>query len=635
MEIKNLIKNFKLEKDVEDLLLNCKKVTFASSLDELTNISVANVDSTGWHKVTYDVEGQGPITEAVVCRVKNGIAANYLDPYMRRRDPDSLLIGDDLPTDKVKYSDLYNAPFKDFRKQTLDWLKSQELIAFVFKSGQLDINLNTLAVVPANAGFFAFALGLIQGIIDIKSITGTFPIKCTLFAAPPFRHSHFGGKQLVVHNRLNNDKYEIFSYNLYPGPSAKKGIYGALIHFGEQEGWITTHSAIVQVVTPYDNKVTIMHEGASGGGKSEMLENLHREQDGTLLFAQSTITDEKIHIVIPRGCKLRPVTDDMAICHSSLQKHTGKLGALDAEAGWFIRVDHILNYGTDPDIESRSIHPSTPLLFLNIDVQPNSTALLWDHIHDEPGKPCPNPRFILPRNCIPGVVNKPVYVDIRSFGVRTPPCTKSAPDIGILGIFHVLPPSLAWIWRLVSPRGYNNPSIINKKGQLESEGVGSYWPFATGLKVKQANILLDQIVDTNKVHYTICPNQHIGAWKVGFMPQWIMREYVARHGGIKFIENEIGPSRCPILGYALNKLIVEGQSFQKGFLRVEFQSEVGIEAYDEAAKKLTEFFKSELKQFYTKDLSPLGRQIIDCCLDDGSVENYHKLISSEPIIFED
>jgi hypothetical protein len=32
------------------------------------------------------------------------------------------------------------------------------------------------------------------------------------------------------------------------------------------------------------------------------------------------------------------------------------------------------------------------------------------------------------------------------------------------------------------------------------------------------------------MRHIICPNQHIGAWQVGFMPQWIAREYLARRG---------------------------------------------------------------------------------------------------------
>ena len=40
--------------------------------------------------------GKGRVVEAVACRVKNGISANYLEPYMRRRDPDCMVIADDI-----------------------------------------------------------------------------------------------------------------------------------------------------------------------------------------------------------------------------------------------------------------------------------------------------------------------------------------------------------------------------------------------------------------------------------------------------------------------------------------------------------------------------------------------------------
>jgi hypothetical protein len=119
---------------------------------------------------------------------------------------------------------------------------------------------------------------------------------------------------VVVHNRRDG-LHELFSYNLYPGPSAKKGIYGVLIGLGEREGWVTNHCSTVQVITPYDNVVTIMHEGASGGGKSEMLEQAHREPDGRLLLGENLVTGEKRYLEIPRSCELHAVTDDMALCH--------------------------------------------------------------------------------------------------------------------------------------------------------------------------------------------------------------------------------------------------------------------------------------------------------------------------------
>ncbi len=147
---------------------------------------------------------------------------------------------------------------------------------------------------------------------------------------------------------------------------------------------------------------------------------------------------------------------------------------------------------------------------LNMDGKPDATCLIWEHIEDAPGRPCPNPRVVMPRRVVPEVVNEPVSVDIRSFGIRTPSARESNPATGSSGLFHVLSPALAWLWRLVAPRGYDNPSISETVG-MSSEGVGSFWPFATGRKVTQANLLLRQILDTPRTRFVLVPNQHIGA----------------------------------------------------------------------------------------------------------------------------
>ncbi len=561
--------------------------------------------------------------------MKNGIAVNYIEPYMRRRDPDAMLIGDDLPTDKTRYEEEHGEKFEPLREETFKWLGNQELCMFPFMAGHEDCGIPSLAIAPANAGFFALGLGLLQGICDIDELEKPFSPQVYLNIAPPFRHTHFDGNQRVVHNR-SETQHEIFSYNLYPGPSAKKGVYGALLHFGRMEGWTTTHASTVKTRTPYNMKSVFMHEGASGGGKSEMNEHIHRSDDGSIKIGENLVTGEKKHLVLPRFNKLMPGADDMVLCHNDLQKDNGKLTTRDAEAGWFIRVDHIEKYGTDPDIEARAISPEKPLEFFNIDTQPDSTALLWEHIEDEPGVPCPNPRFVLPRDTVPDIRTEPLDVDIRSFGVRTPPCTSEKPNYGIIGMFHVLPPALAWLWRLVSPRGFDNPSITETKG-IQAEGVGSYWPFATGKKVDHANLLLEQFMSSPDVLNVLCPNQHVGAWEVGFMSEWIMREYLPRRGA-KLEENEITPARCSLLGYALNELIVEGYEFSSVMLKVHRQPEVGEEAYDEGARMLTSFFKEQVQQFLTDRLHPLGREIIECFLQDGDVEEFESFIDSNQII---
>jgi len=615
-------KRISLPDDVIVILSGCK--TF-STFDTVRQLAIAAVggDNNSF-EVKYDIPGKGEFTEAIVHKVTNGISANYTEAYMRRRDPDTMAIADNLPSDKERFSDKFGYEFDDLRKQTIHWLQSQELAVFFYFAGNDTIGSGGIAIAPANAGFFAMGLSMLQRIIPVKDLPLDFSIESVIYVAPTFRHTHFNGKQIVVHKRSEN-LHEIFSYNLYPGPSAKKGLYGALLTKGEKEGWITAHCSTVQVVSPYDNITTFMHEGASGGGKSEMLQNIAREPNGQVQIGENIQTGEKRLINFPLFCSFNPVTDDMALCHPSIQKSNGKLTVLDAENGWFIRVDGITDYGDDPFLEKLTIKPEEPLLFLNIKSNPDCTALIWDHTEDSPGKSCPNPRVIVPRSIVPNVVNKPVTVDIRSFGVRTPPCTKENPTYGIVGLFHILPPALAWLWRLVSPRGHANPSIVDGGG-MGSEGVGSYWPFATGKMVTHANLLLEQIIQTPRMRYTLTPNQHIGAWKVGFKPQLLMREYLTRRGNAKLRSDQYQFARCPLLGFELNYLTIEGAKIPSRFLQVHKQIEVETSGYDKGAEILYDFFRAELPKYLTPELSATGRKIIEACLAGASVDDYLAII---------
>ncbi|AAD35246.1 hypothetical protein THMA_0149 [Thermotoga maritima MSB8] len=615
-----ILDRFVFSDEVRDIIENAPEIIIPESRKEILDLAIAGRDL---FEVGYEVPGKGFVVEATVTRCKNGLVVNYPEPYMRRRDPNALVVGDNLETDKPRFRERFGKEFEPIRQETFEWLKKQELILLPFMAGGYDYGYPAVLIAPKNAGFFVGGLADLQFFVPASEVPENFKPKLYMFLAPPFRHTHFDGKQVVVHYR-HNSHYEIFSYNLYPGPSAKKGVYGFLLHVGEKEKWVTAHASAVKVITPYENELVIMHEGASGGGKSEILEEIHREPDGRIKLAENIVTGEKFYMELKQSCVLMPVADDMFMCHPKLQ--TGKkLVAKDAEAGWFIRVDHITEYGSAPDLERLTIHPPEPLIFLNIYAVPNSTALIWEHIEDEPGKPCPNPRVIIPKRFMKNAVSEPVKVDVRSFGVRTPPCTKEKPTYGIVGLMQILPPALAWLWRLVAPRGHANPSIVSTKG-MTSEGVGSFWPFSSGKMVRLANILLEQIIDTPETRYILVPNQYIGAYKVGFMPEWIAREYLSRRGGVRFRPDQLVPSKCSLLGFSLKEMKIEGNTIPKELLQPHLQSEVGEEAYEKGAQELKDFFKRELKKFLTEDLNPVGREIIQCCLDDGSLDDYLKII---------
>ncbi len=92
------------------------------------------------------------------------------------------------------------------------------------------------------------------------------------------------------------------------------------------------------MTTPYENVTVIMHEGASGGGKSEMCQEIRREDDGRILVGTNVVRDEPYYITLGETSALAPVTDDMTLCHPAVQNRPGKLTVADARragsSGW-------------------------------------------------------------------------------------------------------------------------------------------------------------------------------------------------------------------------------------------------------------------------------------------------------------
>ncbi|MBW7940069.1 MAG: DUF4914 family protein, partial [Candidatus Omnitrophica bacterium] len=246
-----------LPPEVAQILTNSPKVVIPASRHQLADLSLGGEES-GQFEVGYEVPGKGRVVEAKVIRARNGVAVNYMEPYMRRRDPDCMVVADSGPTDKSRFSERFEGSFQDMRQEVFDWLGRQEVLVLPFMAGKTELGCDALLIAPLNAAFFATGLADLQGMIPENEIPEGFHPRAIIYLAPPFRHTHCQGRQIVIHNRMEG-LHELFSLNLYPGPSAKKGIYGVLLSIGESEGWLTAHGSTVQVVTPYDNIVTIMH----------------------------------------------------------------------------------------------------------------------------------------------------------------------------------------------------------------------------------------------------------------------------------------------------------------------------------------------------------------------------------------
>jgi len=298
-------KNIILPENISSLLQTCRKLSVFDSTQDLA-IAACGEEKNDEFEVKYDIPGKGEYTEAIVHRLRNGISANYTEAYMRRRDPDTMVIADDQPSDKRRFSDKYGYEFSSLQQETFAWMEEQELSIFFYFAGRAGIGSLGVAVVPSNAAFFAMGLSMLQEIVPVDQLKEGAKIESSILVAPVFRHTHFDGKQVVVHNRTK-DVHELYAYNLYPGPSAKKGLYGVILTQGEKEGWITAHCSAVQSISPYDNITTFMHEGASGGGKSEIHKNMLRELTGVSHWVRISSTGSNGILPSPVSVSLIPL----------------------------------------------------------------------------------------------------------------------------------------------------------------------------------------------------------------------------------------------------------------------------------------------------------------------------------------
>ena len=139
----------------EAVLSQAKSVQYFGSVAELVEAAVPEdkVDKDGYYTVGYDVDGQFR-PEARVCRVKNGIAANYLEPYMRRRDPECMVIADEKATDKQTFQGRFGKDFEPIRQETFEWLKKQDLACFFFDAGRIGKGMPVNGNLPEQCRIF-------------------------------------------------------------------------------------------------------------------------------------------------------------------------------------------------------------------------------------------------------------------------------------------------------------------------------------------------------------------------------------------------------------------------------------------------------------------------------------------------
>ena len=168
-----LLEKFTLPKELELVLSNSPSVVIPESKEMLYELIFGN-ETTNKIDVLYDVNGT-PVKEADVVRCKNGAVVNFVEDYMRRRDPDCMRIADGQPTDKPRFKDVYGYDFDVLKKDTYAWLAKQELIMVPFMAGGTEYGYEAGLVCPRNTAFFAFALAQLQAFVNAKTVSDFKP----------------------------------------------------------------------------------------------------------------------------------------------------------------------------------------------------------------------------------------------------------------------------------------------------------------------------------------------------------------------------------------------------------------------------------------------------------------------------
>ena len=120
IQMNSLLTKFTFTDELTDVIENCKGVFVPTSKAELYDM-VFGPEHADVYDVVFDVPGKGQIKEADVVRCKNGASVNFVEDYMRRREPDCMRIADDKPTDKKRFADVYGYKFDKLRRETMDW----------------------------------------------------------------------------------------------------------------------------------------------------------------------------------------------------------------------------------------------------------------------------------------------------------------------------------------------------------------------------------------------------------------------------------------------------------------------------------------------------------------------------------
>ncbi len=243
----SLLTKFTFTDELTDVIEHCKSVSVPTSKAELYDmVSLHCVDV---YDVVFDVPGKGAVKEADVTRCKNGASVNFVEDYMRRREPDCMRIADDKPTDKKRFADVYGYPFSDLRKETMEWFKTQELILMPFNSGGNIYGYGSMLGGPKQCAFFAFALAHLQGFVNAEECEGYKP-RAIVYVAPPSATPTSRESRWWC-TTARTTCHEFSPTTSIPARPPRRAYTRVLLDIGEREGWVTAHPpAPPVIITP-------------------------------------------------------------------------------------------------------------------------------------------------------------------------------------------------------------------------------------------------------------------------------------------------------------------------------------------------------------------------------------------------
>ena len=88
LDMQGIWSNWKIPPEVKEVLNAASKVIVPSNRQEI--FFLASFGGQDYCEVGYDIPGKDRVVEATVAKCKNGLVVNYVEKYMRRRDPDCM-----------------------------------------------------------------------------------------------------------------------------------------------------------------------------------------------------------------------------------------------------------------------------------------------------------------------------------------------------------------------------------------------------------------------------------------------------------------------------------------------------------------------------------------------------------------